>query len=240
MFYSRAPLFVLFLFFFSFTSAQSYWKSQWVTLQVNVKTLKTDKGRRWSVDIDLFKKALSPKEKTTILLPHPNGELISFDLKEEKVMAKELADKYPNIRAFSGHASSNKQGSIRLELNSQQIFAVVKKDGEEWYVEPDPNNDSFIISYDAQNRIIPEASSVQCETKEKSIEDVIRAQENALSFGSSLRNAKVTLKKYRFALSCTAEYAKSKGGTIESVLTSFVTSVNRMNQILLREAAVQL
>ena len=240
MFYSRAPLFVLFLFFFSFTSAQSYWKSQWVTLQANVKTLKTDEGRRWSVDIDLFKKALSQKEKTTIFLPHPNGELISFDLKEEKVMAKELADKYPNIRAFSGQASSNKQGSIRLELNSQQIFAVVKKDGEEWYVEPDPNNPSFSISYDAQNRVIPEASSVQCETKEKSIEDVIRAQENALSFGSSLRNAKVTLKKYRFALSCTAEYAKSKGGTIESVLTSFVTSVNRMNQILLREAAVQL
>jgi subtilisin-like proprotein convertase family protein len=240
MFYSRAPLFVLFLFFFSFTSAQSYWKSQWITLQADVKTLKTDEGRRWSVDLDLFKKALSPKEKTTIFLPHPNGELISFDLKEEKVMAKELADKYPNIRAFSGQASSNKQGSIRLELNSQQIFAVVKKDGEEWYVEPDPNNDSFIISYDAQNRIIPEASSVQCETKEKSIEDVIRTQENALSFGSSLRNAKVTLKKYRFALSCTAEYAKAKGGTIESVLTSFVTSVNRMNQILLREAAVQL
>ena len=240
MFYSRAPLFVLFLFFFSFTSAQSYWKSQWVTLQANVKTLKTDEGRRWIVDIDLLKKALSPKEKTTILLPHPNWELISFDLKEEKVMAKELADKYHNIRAFSGQASSNKQQSIRLELNSQQIFAVVKKGGEEWYVEPDPNNDSFIISYDAQNRIIPEASSVQCETKEKSIEDVIRAQENALSFGSSLRNAKVTLKKYRFALSCTAEYAKSKGGTIESVLTSFVTSVNRMNQILLREAAVQL
>ena len=169
MFYSRAPLLLLFLFFFGFASAQSYWKSHWITSQANVETLKKDEGRRWSVDIDLLKKALSQREKTSIFLPHPNGELISFDLKEEKVMAKELADKYPNIRAFSGQASSNKQLSIRLELNSRQIFAVVKKGGEEWYVEPDPNHNSFIISYDAQNRIIPEASSVQCETKEKSI-----------------------------------------------------------------------
>lgn len=167
--------------------------------------------RRWKVDMDQFKKALSQKEKPTVFLPHPNGELIPFDLKEEKVMAMELANKYPNIRAFSGQASSNKQLSIRLELNSQQIFAVIKKGVEEWYVEPDPDNTSFIISYDAQNRIIPETSSVQCETKEKSIEDVIRAQENNLSFGSSLRNSTVTLKKYRFALSCTAEYAKAKG-----------------------------
>ncbi|MBU6169635.1 MAG: zinc-dependent metalloprotease, partial [Bacteroidetes bacterium] len=240
MFYSRAPLLLLLLFFYSFASAQSYWKSQWISSQAYVKTLKIDEGRRWSVDIDLLKKAISHKEKTTVFLPHPNGELISFDLKEETVMAKELADKYPNIRAFSGQASSNKQLSIRLELNSSQIFAVIKKGGEEWFVEPDPNNPTFSISYDAKNRVIPEASTVKCETKEKSIEDVIRAQENALSFGSGLRNSTVTLKKYRFALSCTAEYAKAKGGTIESVLTSFVTSVNRMNQILLREAAVQL
>lgn len=240
MFHLRTPLLFTLLFFFSFASSQSYWKSQWMSDQANLNTLKKDEGRRWSVDIDLLNKALRHSGKTSIFLPHPNGELISFDLKEEKVMAEGLADKYPNIIAFSGKATADNQLSIRLEVNSRQIFAVIKKGGEEWYVEPDPNNASFIMSYDAQNRVIPEATSVQCETEEKSIEDIIRAEENALSFGSSLRNAKVTLKKYRFALSCTAEYAKAKGGTIESVLTSFVTSVNRINQILLREAAVQL
>ena len=180
MFYSRAPILLLFLFFFSFVTAQSYWKSQWITSQSITKSLKTDEGRRWKVDMDQLKKTLAQKEKPTVFLPQPNGELVSFDLKEEMVMAKELADKYPNIRAFSGQATINKQLSIRLELNSNQIFAVIKKGGEEWYVEPDPDNPSFILSYDAQNRIIPETSTVQCETKEKSIEDVIRAQENAL------------------------------------------------------------
>ena len=57
MFCLRAPLLLLLLFFYSFASAQSYWKSQWITPQANVKTLKIDKGRRWSVDIDLLKKA---------------------------------------------------------------------------------------------------------------------------------------------------------------------------------------
>ena len=110
MFYSRAPHLLLLLFFCSFASAQSYWKSQWISSQAYVKTLKIDEGRRWSVDIDLLKKAISHKEKTTVLLPHPNGELISFDLKEETVMAKSLLkntlvlersrDKHPQINSY--------------------------------------------------------------------------------------------------------------------------------------------
>lgn len=240
MFHLRTPLTFLFLFVISLSSAQQYWKNQWVPTNSNAQMLKTDEGSRWKGDFTLIKKALSTKEKINIVLPQPNGELLSFDLKEEKVMARELAEKYPDILAFSGYATNDKQVSIRLEFNKNQLFAAIKKKGEEWYVEPDPLNSGLFIVYDANNRLLPETATVKCETKEKSIEDILREPSGASKFGSGLRNAKLTLKKYRFALSCTAEYAKSKGGTVESVLTSFVTSVNRLNQILLREAAVQL
>lgn len=39
--FTRSPFTFIFI-FFCFASAQSYWKSQWVTSQANVKTLKTD------------------------------------------------------------------------------------------------------------------------------------------------------------------------------------------------------
>lgn len=240
MFHLRTPLSFLCLFVLSYANAQHYWKNQRVPNHINSQTLKIDEGSRWKADFAWINKVLSTKEKINIFLPQPNGEFLSFDLKEEKVMAKELQEKYPDILAFSGFATKDKQISIRLEFNKNQLFAAIKNKNEEWYIEPDPINPDLSIVYDAKNRLIPTSASVKCETKEKKIEDILREQTGALTFGRSLRNAKVTLKKYRLALSCTAEYAKSKGGTIESVLTSFVTSVNRINQILMKDAAVQL
>ncbi|NBU35945.1 MAG: T9SS C-terminal target domain-containing protein [Bacteroidetes bacterium] len=240
MLHLRTPLSIIFLFAISFGSAQQYWKSQWIPANDKTQVLKKDEGRRWTGDITGIQRLLSTKNNINIFLPHPNGKLLSFDLKEEKIMAENLAEKYPSILAFSGHATNDKLLTVRMELNKNQLFAVIKNKNEEWYVEPDPLNPGLFVVYDANNRFIPETASVNCETQEKKIEDLLRKQTETLKFGSSLRNAKVSLRKYRLALSCTAEYAKAKGGTTESVLTSFVTCVNRVNQILLRDAAVQL
>jgi hypothetical protein len=97
MFHLRTPLTFLFLFVISLSSAQQYWKNQWVPTNSKAQMLKTDEGSRWKGDFTLIKKALSTKEKINIVLPQPNGELLSFDLKEERVMARELAEKYPDI-----------------------------------------------------------------------------------------------------------------------------------------------
>ncbi|MBU6169334.1 MAG: T9SS type A sorting domain-containing protein [Bacteroidetes bacterium] len=240
MLYLRTPLSFLFLFSLHFMTAQSYWKSHWVNQHTHLQSLKTDEGRRWSCDFSALQKVFSNKEKMSVEIPQPDGRLISFELKEEQVMARELSAKYPDIRAYSGTAVQDKQMTLRLEMNRHQLFAAIRKGSEIWYIEPDPINAHLFLVYAASNSISTSTSSLKCEAEARSLEEMVRNQTGAASFGGMLRNGTVTLKKYRFALSCTAEYAKYKGGTTESVLTSFVTSVNRINQILLREAAIQL
>jgi subtilisin-like proprotein convertase family protein len=236
----RAPLSFLFLFIFCCSMAQQYWKNQDIAPGSHTQILLNDTGIRWKLDERRVQTILSSKDKVSILLPQPNGVLLSFDLKAEQVMARELAEKYPDIRAFSGHATHDKQVSIRLEFSKNQLFASIQNKAETWFIEPDPRHPDLSIVYEANNRYLQESEPMSCGTRDKNPEDIFREQAGTLRFGSPFRSSTVTLKKYRLALSCTAEYAKAKGGTTESVLTSFVTSVNRINQILLRDAAVQL
>ncbi len=52
--------------------------------------------------------------------------------------------------------------------------------------------------------------------------------------------APIRLRQYRLALACTGEYGQAKGGTVESVLASMNTALNRVNQVFQMETAIRL
>lgn len=80
-----------------------------------------------SVNIDELRTLLlSDSESIMVKLPLPNGEFVNFKLIPEKIMADELAKKYPNIRTFSGVAlNSSSSDSANIENANVENANVV-------------------------------------------------------------------------------------------------------------------
>jgi len=236
----RATLLSMFLLSLGAVQAQTYWESR-VVLPGAGEFLRYDDGKRWYLDLLRVKRSLNEGNSPSILLPRPNGDLLTFNLEEEVVLAAELARRYPHLKAYRGQSREIPGLSVLLEVNSRHLFAALKWGDISWFIEPDPALPGAYFVYDSQQMAMsPQAALANCATVPPANEELPRLSLGAQPFGPTLRNSTQTLRKYRLALSCTAEYARAKGGTYESVMTSFLTAVNRVNQVLRRDAAVQL
>jgi subtilisin-like proprotein convertase family protein len=180
-----------------------------------------------------------------VVLPLPDGQMETFEVVESPVMAPELAAKFPKLKAYAARSVERPYINARFDLSPYGFYALVHTPEGQVLIEPYATKQSaYYISYnikDIQMDADPDAS-LACGL---SMEDVLHAQQEdevaveertALSFRS---NEPVELRHYRLALACTGEYAQQKGGTVESVMATFNTSVNLVNAIYLNDVAVR-
>jgi len=180
---------------------------------------------------------------TEITLPMPDGNFRTFQIWQTPMMEAPLAEKYPEIKTFTGYAPDNKYTTVKLDFTYKGFHAKIFDGSKTYFIDPFSDaNDGFYICYYKQDYKKPEGKYMPCLVGD---EQRVKADEK-LDMNTSVPKAAwrtngVVKKTYRLALACTYEYSVAVAGTNPTkanVLSAMVTSMNRVNGVYERELAV--
>ena len=168
-----------------------------------------------------------------INLPGPDGLPVPFLIKSSPVLDQRLQNQFPAIQSFSIQSEGI---NGRLAVDPSGIDVVYTTTNERYAIEHIKDQLYEIYNLSRPRRDDPDAliELGKCLTP--------TGPENAPEFLNTptIRRApKVTLRTYKLAISVTSTYAARHGGTIESILTEINKVFNRVNEVFLRELAVQ-
>lgn len=211
------------------------------------------KYRTLSLDLKSLKKYLSnaPMERTEaarkspILLdfPMPDGNFETFQIWESPVMQPGLAARFPHIRSFSGRGKFT-PSIAHLDYGDQGFHAAFRTTEGIIYIDPyAEGQQDYYIAYFVKDHQ-PDLSGFPALACGLDVEHAGIGHDDYKITQQDLNlqrkgGAEVDLRTYVLALSCTGEYAVRKGGTVAAVLSTFVTAVNRVNQVYETEVAIK-
>ncbi len=175
------------------------------------------------------------KQQQVILsLPMPDGSIQRFSIVDAPVMHPQLRAQFPEIHAYAGQGLDDPTAFVRFNTTPSGFFAMILSANHETvFIDPYASNDKeYHISYYKKDFSKKDAKAFVCHFDE--VNDI----ENLPAFDATTKAGDCMLRTYRLALACTGEYAQFHGGTINSVMAAFVTSMTRVNGIFEREAAI--
>ncbi len=191
--------------------------------------------------------AFTPEARTQpaeILLPLPDGGTEAFEVVESRIMAPELAAKYPRIKAYTAISKERPLVTARFEVTPRGFMAGISTPEGRVLVEPYAERQTrYYYCFFERNQQLPELQALSCGYDNYA--DEIRSEESQhenrhleeLAFrGPDAEN--VPLRTYRMALVCTGEFAQTFGGTMDDVMSAYASSLNRLNEILQLEMSV--
>jgi hypothetical protein len=171
----------------------------------------------------------------TISLPMPGGTFEDFQIFESPVMAPALAAKYPEIKTYAGIGISDPRAHIRLDVTALGFHAMILSPRGDVFIDPISNeSQDYYISYNKKDLV--REFGFDCEVTGE--EDGTYEMEKKHS--PQYRSSGDQLRTYRLALSCTGEYASTKGGTKSGALSGMTTSINRVTGIYESEFGIRL
>ncbi|MEC9215141.1 MAG: zinc-dependent metalloprotease family protein, partial [Pseudomonadota bacterium] len=197
-------------------------------------------SRLLKFDLMQLRDALNGSDAINIMLPDPYGGAVEFALRPSSVMPKQLAARYPEIRAFEGVALHDAATNIRLELSSKGLTAQVLGAGNRWLIDPvEGLSPAFARSY-KYSKSFHTKDEAFCELDSASMFGEGSAPNN--QFKGTSRRARSTgesVKTYRLAVATTGEYGVYHGGTTASALEAVVATINRVDGIFASELAIR-
>ncbi|MDN5203881.1 M12 family metallo-peptidase [Fulvivirgaceae bacterium BMA10] len=189
-----------------------------------------------------LKRSANTSTGEIIMLPYPDGTFKKFQIWESSIMSAELEEKFPNIKTYSGHCIDDKTSTIRLDLTSKGLHAIILSPQKTIYIDPlyEGNNEQYIC-YDKRKFIkkidspIIEYEPISKYRFRQAIADDhgVLKKDKGKSFGTQLYT-------FRIAVAATGEYTAFHGGTVEEALAAIVVTMNRVNAIYEREVSVRM
>jgi len=222
----------------------TYWTQVFKNQLENIenRNSKASKSALYQLDINSLSHTLMISEgskSVKITLPLPNGDFALFNLSPSKIMAANLADKYPKIQTFSGFEVGKPQHKGRFDISMHGFHGVFNYQGDKVFIEPiSRDNHKIYHSYfrsDSQP-ISKSAIGKRFEPKK----DKFRLDQLKHSLQSNHLNQISHTKTYRIAIATTGEYSEFHGGTKESTLAALITLLNRVNEIYQSELGITL
>ncbi|SDX89525.1 reprolysin-like metallopeptidase [Hymenobacter psychrophilus] len=214
-----------------------------VPAQARAATQALSHFRSVSFQLDAVREALktAPLERTgnrgpatVISLPLPNGTSQRFRVEQVPVMAPALAARYPSIRTYVAQGLDDPSATARLDITPAGFHAQILAVGYTVYIDPTAKGSSTHLVFERRNMLMPAFTcAVPAPDGNEPEIKLSAAQRAAVANGTTLRT-------YRLALAATAEYSAFHGGTKESVMAAFATTMNRINGIYEREVAVRM
>ena len=173
----------------------------------------------------------SGEYSSTIVIPKTEGGLSTYRVQETPVLSPELSQRYPQIKSYSGFNVDHPEEKLRLSVSHNGIQAmVVHADGSaNDFMQKTQDGDYLFYSRDAANTGV---KNFICETKDK-----------LLGVGGNLTARPVdgqVLRRYRLAVTTSAEYTAYHGGTVADALAAINATVTRVNQVFETDLAVSL
>ncbi|MFZ2898614.1 MAG: reprolysin-like metallopeptidase [Saprospiraceae bacterium] len=250
-------LFVLFanLLILQLSQAQSFWtdvnpdalaipeSSKLEVYPTQYRTLSLDLGslQHYLSQAPMEFTAAARQQVLEIELPFPDGRMERFLVVESPVMKPGLAARYPMIKTYSATSLDGKPYSARFDYTPQGFHAIIRTDEGAIYIDPFAEGQNqyhmsyFTRDYDLESLDMQlpgcgwEPTEEEILTEPKELEAGLRGPE-------SFDQAPVELRIYDMALACTGEYGQARGGTVEAVMGTFNTALNRVNEIVTPEA----
>ena len=169
-----------------------------------------------------------------VSLPIPDGTLQRFKFWESPTMEAELQAQYPEIRTYTGQGIDDPYATVKFDLTPHGFHAQILSPDGRVFIDPHNKGDiHHYISYYTKN-FVKRDGLFECQVEYDKDFDFKYNPESILTpSGPQLRT-------YRLANAATLEYTNFHGGTVALGLAAVVTSVNRVNGVYEREAAVRM
>ncbi|MFK7922933.1 MAG: reprolysin-like metallopeptidase [Bacteroidia bacterium] len=162
-----------------------------------------------------------------VILPLPDGSHAAFKLRPQAILADELAQKFPEIKAWYGVAPNGWE--VYLDHDANRLHALLRKDGKNWFL--DPEEGQYILS--RNNRKTPEEAL--CLSDEKNM--ALPAFPTAAA-GTADKTGLARHHVFRCAIAATGEYTAYHGGTTALAMAEIVSVLNRVNAVFSRDVAI--
>ncbi|MCG8700689.1 MAG: BspA family leucine-rich repeat surface protein [Bacteroidales bacterium] len=175
-------------------------------------------------------------EMSTFSIPHPKGGELLFNVCTSNLMAKELRDKYPNIKTLKG--VNNKGDRIRIDINHKGLHAIVYSDKGTIYLDPESIGSGIYVSYfsDDYKRHNPGDDMHQELTEYAVSDETTLKSTNQISVAN--KSVGTHLRKFRIAIAASSNYTQFHGGTKQDGLAAIVTTLNRVTGIYERDFGI--
>ncbi|MCS6935033.1 MAG: M12 family metallo-peptidase [Chitinophagales bacterium] len=174
--------------------------------------------------------------------PMPDGTAQVFAVYESPIMEKGLAVKFPEIKTYAGYGISDPSATLRFDITPQGFHALILSAYGAYFIDPycRGNTSSYIV-YDKKHFVTDK--KLVCHVQDSN-EGANMTAESAPGTAPSSKH-KILIgdcqkRTYRIAIAATGEYTAFHGGTVSQALAAQVTTMNRVNGIYEREAAVRM
>lgn len=186
----------------------------------------------------LFKLPVSPDKAQVIALPTPEGKMMNFRIWQTPAMAEELAAKYPMIKNFTAVSIDNPAITAKVNYTYLGFNAMVYDGHNTYFIDPYTNrNTGFYFCFYKRDHPRNANRTTTCNTVQAKEdiggERIIIGGEEPPTINFKVNGA--TRRIYRFALTCTGEYAVAVDGpnpTKANVISAMTTTLTRCNGIL--------
>jgi hypothetical protein len=217
--------------------ARRIFPSQYRVLEVDVPTLGSQMDQVRAVQ----------GASGTIMVPTPEGGQERFRYWANEVMHPELAERYPEIRTFSGESIDRPGVLAKFDLTPHGFHGMIMDPTDGWwFIDPYVFGDaSSCIIYRKQHfsKQLPEGFSA---CSYETVNDIEAAAEQTRQWIEEMGEERVgdcQKRTYRLALACTGEYANYHGSNTTNnnkafALAAMVTTMNRVNAQFERDATL--
>jgi hypothetical protein len=172
---------------------------------------------------------------TEISLPVPTGSNIIVTLSPSPILSEDLAKQYPNFMTYQAQQVNQPKNIGRFSISHLGLFGFFRYNNQWMLLSPRYQGETReYASYWFKDA--PTESEIVSLTADFLLTDTQREEPVLAQKQASTGD---TLRTYRLAISTTGEYGQKFGGTTENVLAELMNLVNRINQILLIDLALQ-
>ena len=239
-------VFSITMFFLSFSviGQSDYWRLSATSIQpdnINLQNMERGGYKLFTLDENIFKERLqatpirttvNTDSQTVISLPDEKGNYLQFYVFEAPVLARELSQKYPDIKSYIGYSVGDKKIRTRFSVSPFGIQSmIVYPDGHTIFMEKNTRQVSDYIVYERSARLGVENKLV-C-TTEQSKNEIHQTEVTRF-------NNDQTLRRYRLAVSTSGEYTTFHGGTVAGALAAINATMTRVNEVFETDLGISL
>ncbi|MBK7681993.1 MAG: T9SS type A sorting domain-containing protein [Bacteroidetes bacterium] len=238
-----------------FSANQSLWKvaSPSELSVLKDATIRTKSSLHYKLEISTFTNLLytSPDETSSLLgtiieVPFPDGTFKNYRIKATPIIPQALQNKYPGIKTWAGQGVEDPSSVIYLDVTLWGFHGMIFSEQGTVFIDPYnmATNEYYLVYW--KSNALSSSPIAACGFDPSTTENQLNTAEiraHVQQNGSSnnvARSAGNTLRTYSTAIACTGEYSNFHGGTIPSVLSAIVTSLNRVTGVYEQEVAIRL
>ena len=216
-----------------------YWARQNArnsVIQKISKRFDVSKSSVFAFEEDRFKQDLESvsvrgNNDGAIGFPDADGRVVSYRVVESPVLSPVLSKKYPLIKSYTGYSLEKPGEKVRFSVSPDGVQAMfVHSDGRaNGFIQKVSDGTYVMYTRDSEN---PVHTDFECSTRDKLIAESGNLTARPVD-GQVLR-------KYRLAVTATAEYTNKHGGTVAGALAAINATVTRINEVFETDLAVTL